>query len=62
MTGGALPIDAGMPLWRILMPAWSGVLINPGYVIQDDANKRMIVKQAELSNLGWNIQAVQALV
>ena len=62
MTGGALPIDAEMPLWRILMPAWAGVLINPGYVIQDDANKRMIVKQAELSNLGWNIQAVQALV
>lgn len=59
---GQLPADTGIGIWRVLLPAWSGVLINPGYIITDDVGKRMVVRQAELSDLGWNIQAVQALV
>ena len=60
--GGELPADAGAGMWRILMPAWSGVIITPGCIITDDIGKRLIVRQAELTDLGWNIQAVQALV
>lgn len=62
ISSGALPADTGIGVWRVLLPALAGILINPGYVITDDANKRMIVRQAELIDLGWNIQAVQALV
>jgi hypothetical protein len=60
--GGELPADAGAGMWRVLMPSWSGVLITPGSVIADDIGRRLIVRQAELTDLGWNIQAVQALV
>ncbi len=59
---GVLPADTGVGMWRVLMPYWTGVQITPGSIIIDDAGKRMIVRQAELSDLGWNIQAVQALV
>ena len=59
---GELPSDNGVGVWRVFLPSWSGVLISPGFIIIDDVGKRMIVRQAELSDLGWNIQTVQALV
>lgn len=61
-NAGLLPGDIGVGIWRVLLPARPGVLVLPGYLITDDAQNRMVVRQAELTDLGWNIQAVQALV
>jgi hypothetical protein len=61
-NAGMLPGDSGVGIWRVLLPAWTGVLVLPGYIITDDVQKRMVVRQAELTDFGWNIQAVQALV
>ncbi len=62
-TGSAnLPGDAGAGMWRIYVPAWPGVLISPGCIVTDDVGNRMIVRSAELTDFGWNIQAIQALV
>jgi hypothetical protein len=58
---GNLPGDAGIGIWRIKLP-YAGVLITQGSIVIDDLGKRMVVRQAELSDLGWNLQAVQALV
>lgn len=59
---GLLPNDVGVGVWRILLPYWAGVVIGAGYIVVDDLGKRMVVRQAELTDLGWNIQTVQALV
>ena len=54
-----LPADAGYGSWRILMPAWSGVTIRPGTILNDDIGNRMVVQSAELQDLGWRIDATQ---
>jgi hypothetical protein len=56
-----LPEDAGYGSWRVLMPAWPGVVIRPGTILNDDVGNRMIVVSAELQDLGWRIDATQAV-
>jgi hypothetical protein len=56
-----LPEDAGYGSWRVLMPAWPGVVIRPGTILNDDLNNRMIVVSAELQDLGWRIDATQVI-
>ncbi len=60
--GMVLPGDIGTGMFRVLLPSFGGILIRPGYVVTDDADKRMIVKMAELGQFGWNLQAQQAIV
>jgi hypothetical protein len=56
-----LPADAGYGSWRILMPHWEGVTIRPGTILADDLDNRMVVQSAELQDLGWRIDAQQAV-
>lgn len=56
-----LPEDAGYGSWRVLMPAWPGVVIRPGTILNDDLNNRMVVVAAELQDLGWRIDATQVI-
>jgi hypothetical protein len=56
-----LPEDAGYGSWRILMPHWPGAVIRAGTILTDDINNRMIVQSAELQDLGWRIDATQAV-
>ncbi len=56
-----LPEDAGYGSWRILMPAWAGVTLRPGTILTDDLGNRMIIQSAELQDLGWRIDAQQAV-
>ncbi len=56
-----LPEDAGFGSWRIMMSAYPGVVIRPGTILTDDQNRRMVVQVAELQDLGWRIDATQAV-
>ena len=56
-----LPEDAGYGSWRILMPYWAGVIIRAGTILTDDLGNRMVVQSAELQDLGWRIDATQAV-
>ena len=56
-----LPEDAGYGSWRILMPSWPGVTLRAGTILTDDLGNRMIVQSAELQDLGWRIDAQQAV-
>lgn len=57
----SLPEDAGYGSWRVLLPAWAGVTIRPGTILSDDLGNRMVVQSAELQDLGWRIDAQQAV-
>ncbi len=55
-----LPGDVRTPWMKVLMPAWAGVIINTGDIITDDLGRRLIVSNPELTDLGWNMTAIQA--
>jgi hypothetical protein len=56
-----LPGDVRNPAWNILLPALPGsVLLRNEDVITDDQARRYVISSAELSELGWRINAAQA--
>lgn len=57
-----LPITTGAPSAEIKMPAVDGVLIESGDIVVDDLTRRYVVKSAELSALGWQLTALEAVV
>lgn len=56
-----LPADTRMPWWTILMPAAVGA-VEYGDLIIDDLDRRFVVSSAELTDLGYRITAVLAMV
>ena len=55
-----LPGDVRIPWWAILLPAFTGVIIETSYIISDELGRRYIVSSAELTDMGWRITAQQA--
>jgi len=56
-----LPGDVDYPGWLILLPAYPGAQIKTRDIIADENNVRYIVIAGELTDLGWRIQATQAV-
>ena len=54
-----LPGDIKAAGFQVLLPHFAGVTIRPADVIEDDLGERLIVSLAELTDLGWRIEAVQ---
>lgn len=58
-------IDAGLPndtrsaSWIILMPAYPGVILRSSDIVTDELARRYLISSAELTDLGWRIQAGQ---
>lgn len=56
-----LPGDAKTPYWTILLPVLPGAVVLKGNdVITDDLDRRYVISSAELTDLGWRINAMQA--
>jgi len=56
-----LPGDAGYGSWRILLPPSAVVSLRPGTIVTDDLDNRFVIQSAELQDLGWRIDAQQAV-
>jgi hypothetical protein len=56
-----LPADVQAPGWTMLLPAWSGVVIEPSDIVTDDLGRRHIVSVPELTDLGWRLIVQQAV-
>jgi hypothetical protein len=56
----SLPGDTRNPWWVVLMPQFSGTVIESGDFLTDDLNRRYVVSSAELTDLGWRLTAQQA--
>ncbi len=54
-----LPGDAGMGSWQILLPALFGIAIRGSDILVDQTGLRHVVTAAELSPMGWRIDAQQ---
>lgn len=54
-----LPLDVQTSWWHVLMPVVPGVRVQVGDVLGDDLGRRLVVEGAELSELGWRLQACQ---
>jgi hypothetical protein len=52
--GGAQPGDG---LWRVLLPAIPGMILQPGDRMTDDLHRACIVVAADLSATGWDLRA-----
>lgn len=57
-----LPGDAKTPWWAILFPAYEGVELRTSDIITDDLDRRYVISSAELTDMGWRVTAMQALV
>jgi hypothetical protein len=57
---GGLPSDVPAGSWQVLLPAAAGVVLRNGDVITDDLGRTAIVAAAEVTQLGWRLQARQA--
>ena len=55
----ALPGDTRSPAWAILMPYYTGIILRSADIITDDLARRYVISSAELTDLGWRIQAMQ---
>jgi hypothetical protein len=56
-----LPGDVRNPAWSILLPVLpSGVYIRNEDIITDDQSRRYVISSAELTDLGWRVNAPQA--
>lgn len=60
-TEAALPGDAGLAVWSVLLPALSGIVLEPADLLVDDLGRRAIVASAELTTLGWRLVVHQAV-
>jgi hypothetical protein len=56
---GALPGDANIPSWTVLLPE-TPVVLRPADVIRDDLGRSYVIGTCENSSLGWRILAKQA--
>ena len=56
-----LPGDVRNPSWNVLLPALpGGVYLRNEDIITDDQARRYVISSAELTELGWRINAPQA--
>jgi hypothetical protein len=56
-----LPGDVRNPAWAILLPVLpANTYLRNEDVITDDQNRRYVISSAELTDLGWRINAAQA--
>ena len=55
-----LPGDVRQPWWAVLLPAWTGIILIPGDIMNDDIGRRYVISLAELTDMGWRITAQQA--
>ncbi len=55
-----LPGDVRTPWMIILLPAYPGVTLRTSDIITDDLSRRFIISNAELTDLGWRLTAIQA--
>lgn len=55
-----LPTDTRTPLWSLLIPAPSGVVLRTSDIVIDELTRRYIIQSAELTDLGWRLTAIQA--
>lgn len=57
-----LPSDVKNPQWNIIIPHIAGLYIDTGYVMTDDLGRDYAVQSAELTDLGWRINASEIIV
>jgi hypothetical protein len=57
-----LPSDAKTPWYAILFPAYGDIVLRTSDIITDDIGRRYVISSAELSDMGWRITAMQAMV
>lgn len=50
-----LPTDAGQPMFRCILPAPAGLMIQQGSIIVDDLTRRYSVSTAERQPSGWRL-------
>ena len=55
-----LPGELALPAFTVLLPAFAGVTIQPSDVLRDSDGVRYVVQAAELSDLGWRLNARRA--
>lgn len=60
LTGPPLPADVKQGGWRILLPPSVPITLAPSDILVDDLGRRFIIESAELSELGWRINANEA--
>lgn len=52
-----LPGDVKNPWWVILLPSFSGVLINTTDIVTDENEDRYVISSNELTDMGWRLTA-----
>lgn len=57
-----LPADAKTPWYAILFPNFGDIVLRTSDIITDDIGRRYVISSAELTDMGWRITAMQALV
>ena len=56
-----LPTDTRNPSWIVLLPNLGGVTVRVGDIIIDDLNQNYVVKDNELTELGWRLLTEQVV-
>lgn len=56
----ALPGDATVPYWTVLLPAYPGTVLRVADLMEDDLGRNAVVAAAELGELGWRLTVKQA--
>ncbi|HHW4685713.1 MAG TPA: hypothetical protein ACQGQG_10560 [Xylella sp.] len=52
-----LPADVKNSGWRLLLPPFVPVVVRSGDIVTDDLGKRYAIEGAELTDIGWRINA-----
>lgn len=58
-TGTGLPTTNKNAAWKILLPVSVPITMNASDILLDDLGRRYVVQGAELTDLGWRMQAVE---
>lgn len=58
--GVGLPSGAPSGGWQILLPSTAGVVLRNGDIVVDDLGRNAVIGSAELTAMGWRLQARQA--
>jgi hypothetical protein len=59
-SAAALPGDASVTYWTVLLPAHPEVVLRLADLMTDDLGRNSIVSGAELTDLGWRLSVKQA--
>ena len=62
--GGELPGEPGPPTWTVLLPRSAeveGSTLQPGDLLSDDSGFAAVITTAEVNDLGWRLNAAQAV-